>query len=83
MQRRMASCLLFAIAMQRICYPQQNECKGLQPEKINKHLIAVSDAAENYPLQNECQGLKPEKIRSTTVVLKYSNSYLIFTSTLI
>ena len=31
-----------------------------------------------YPLQNECKGLKPEIIRLITVVLKYSNSYLIF-----
>ena len=32
--------------MQRICYPLQNECQGLQPEKMNESLIAVSDAAD-------------------------------------
>ena len=34
------------LAMQRICYPLQNECQGLQPEKMNESLMAVSDAAD-------------------------------------
>ena len=34
-------CLL-CLAMQRICYPLQNECQGLKPEKMNESLIAVS-----------------------------------------
>ena len=39
---------LLCLAMQRICYPLQNECQGLKPKKMNNRLIAVSDAADMF-----------------------------------